>query len=77
MRFGGGAVDDTAPFFKGNHVLLCVTAAVIGLSAGMILLALALIKPIGKITPRICGFILMGSLFPAIAGVTGLMAIAG
>ena len=57
--------------------LLCVTAAVIGLSAGMIRLTLALIKPIGKITPRICGFILMGSLFLAIAGVTGLMAIAG
>ncbi len=68
-------------FLRGTMLkylfLLCVTAAVIGLSAGMILLTLALIKPIGKITPRICGFILMGSLFLAIAGVTGLMAIAG
>jgi hypothetical protein len=56
--------------------LICVTAAVIGLSAGMILLTLALIKPIGKITPRTCGLILMGSLFLAVAGVTGLLALA-
>ncbi len=56
--------------------LVGITVAVIGLSAGMILLSLALIKPIGKINVRTCGLILMGSLFLAIASVTGLLAIA-
>lgn len=57
--------------------LIGITAAVIGLSIGMILLTLVLIKPIGKINVRTCGLILMGSLFLAIASVTGLLALAG
>lgn len=57
--------------------LIGITAAVIGLSIGMILLTLVLIKPIGKINARTCGLILMGSLFLAVASVTGLMALAG
>jgi hypothetical protein len=55
--------------------LVGITAAVIGLTAGMILLTIALIKPVGKINVRTSGLILMGSLFLAVACVTGLMAI--
>ncbi|MBR0378361.1 MAG: hypothetical protein IJI04_08070 [Lachnospiraceae bacterium] len=57
--------------------LIGITAAVIGMTAGMLLLTYALLVPKPKVTIRACASILLGSLFLAIASVTALLAIYG
>lgn len=57
--------------------LFGITVAVIGMTAGMLLLTYALLVKEPKVTWRNCATILLGSLFLAIACVTALMAIYG
>ncbi len=57
--------------------LIGITAAVLGMTAGMLLLTYALLVPKPKVTVRVCAMILLGSLFLAIACVTALLAIYG
>lgn len=54
--------------------LFGITVAVIGMTAGMLLLTYSLLVPKPKVTSRFCGTILLGSLFLAIACVTALLA---
>ncbi|HAE45088.1 MAG TPA: hypothetical protein DCG37_05785 [Lachnospiraceae bacterium] len=55
--------------------LIGITAAVFGMTAGMLLLTYALLATKPRVTARFCGTILLGSLFLAIACVTALLAI--
>ncbi|MCR5294656.1 MAG: hypothetical protein K6E30_05710 [Lachnospiraceae bacterium] len=53
-----------------------MTAAVLGVIIGMIFLTVALIKPVGFITVRNSGLILMASLFLGVACITAIIALA-
>ena len=55
--------------------LIGITAAVIGMTAGMLLLTYALLATKPIVTVRFCGTVLLGSIFLAIACVTALLAI--
>lgn len=54
--------------------LIGITAAVLGLAAGMLLLTYVLLSPKPRVTVRFCGTLLLGSVFLAIACVTALLA---
>ncbi len=55
--------------------LVGITAAVLGLTVGMLLLTYVLLTKNPRVTVRFCGTILLGSVFLAIACVTALLAI--